>query len=260
MDWVLAGVGVAAVLAVAGSVVVIVGHPRSHPERVTEPESERALAAVGAPAPPIPVPASAPPPALPDPDVSRRAFLRRAAATAAGTALLGIGAAYLSFMWPRVKGGFGNDIDAGDATALLARVLQPDGTITPAFIPEARSWVVPLSDEQLAVSGFGVDTVAGGLVAVPDLCPPRLPGALVLVVPGLRVPVPLVQVLGRRRVLLGAGDAQPRPIPCFRRRRESVRHRHRIAGVDRPVTAPQRPVPVGPPLRVSRPGPDRPRR
>lgn len=80
MDWVLAGVGVAAVLAVAGSVVVIVGHPRSHPERVTEPESERALAAVGAPAPPIPVPASAPPPALPDPDVSRRAFLRRAAA------------------------------------------------------------------------------------------------------------------------------------------------------------------------------------
>ncbi len=103
--------------------------------------------------------------------VNRRMFLNRALGSVFFFWLAGMGAAYLSFMWPRVSGGFGADIDAGDADALLASVLNSDGTVTPLFLPEARSWIVPISEESLANSQFADNgTVAGGLVALFQTC------------------------------------------------------------------------------------------
>lgn len=103
--------------------------------------------------------------------VNRRSFLKRAMGSMFGFWLAGMGAAYLSFMWPKVKGGFGSDIDAGDAAEILGTVLNADGTVTPLFVPEARSWVIPLSEGDTAGSQFeGNGTVAGGLVALYQTC------------------------------------------------------------------------------------------
>ncbi len=102
--------------------------------------------------------------------VTRRNFLKKATFTTFFVWLATMGAGYLSFMWPKVKGGFGADIDAGDATEILSQVLQADGSVTPLFIPEGRAYVIPLTDEQLAASEFEDTTVASGLVALFQTC------------------------------------------------------------------------------------------
>lgn len=103
--------------------------------------------------------------------ILRRQFLNRAMA---GTffSVLGIfGLASFGFMWPRVKGGFGADIDAGDADEIRNAVFNADGSVTPLFWPEAKSWIVPISDSQEAGSQFSDNaTVAGGLAALWQKC------------------------------------------------------------------------------------------
>lgn len=103
--------------------------------------------------------------------VLRRQFLNRAMAGTFFSVLGVFGLASLSFAWPRVKGGFGADIDAGDVDEIRTAIFNADGSITPLFWPEAKTWIVPVDDAQQSGSQF-VDnaTVAGGLMAVWQKC------------------------------------------------------------------------------------------
>lgn len=92
--------------------------------------------------------------------VSRRMFFTRALA-GSFFGLIGIfGLASFAFAWPRVKGGFGSDVDAGSVDELKAKIFQADGSITPVFWPEAKSWIVPISAGALAGSQFADASVA----------------------------------------------------------------------------------------------------
>jgi cytochrome b6-f complex iron-sulfur subunit len=72
--------------------------------------------------------------------VSRRQFLNRAA-TASFTAFLGFfGMATLSFLWPKLTGGFGTTITVGDHEELLKQI-GPDAGFKPLFVPEGRFWL-----------------------------------------------------------------------------------------------------------------------
>ena len=72
--------------------------------------------------------------------VSRRQFLNRAW-TASFTAFLGFfGMSSLSFLWPKLTGGFGTKINAGDYEDILSKV-GPDGGFIPLFIPEGRFYL-----------------------------------------------------------------------------------------------------------------------
>lgn len=72
--------------------------------------------------------------------VSRRQFLNRAW-TASFTAFLGFfGMSSLSFLWPKLTGGFGTKIDAGNYEDILAEVGPANGFL-PKFIAEGRFWL-----------------------------------------------------------------------------------------------------------------------
>ncbi len=103
--------------------------------------------------------------------VTRRMFLNRALLAMWGTFLAGFGMSAFAFMWPKVKGGFGADIDGGDADEILAKVLNADGTISPLFLPEARAYVIPMLPESVTGSQFeGNSTVDHNLVALYQTC------------------------------------------------------------------------------------------
>jgi len=72
--------------------------------------------------------------------VSRRQFLNRAW-TASFSAFLGFfGMATLSFLWPKLTGGFGTQITVGDYEELL-KMVGPDNDYKPLFIAEGRFWL-----------------------------------------------------------------------------------------------------------------------
>jgi cytochrome b6-f complex iron-sulfur subunit len=72
--------------------------------------------------------------------VSRRQFLNRAW-TASFMGFLGLfGMSTLSFLWPKLLGGFGTVINAGNYDDLISEV-GPDGGFKPKFIPEGRFWL-----------------------------------------------------------------------------------------------------------------------
>ncbi|MGH8935476.1 MAG: ubiquinol-cytochrome c reductase iron-sulfur subunit [Acidimicrobiia bacterium] len=105
--------------------------------------------------------------------VTRRQFFNRALLTAFGAYLALMGLSMLAFFWPKLGGGFGADIDAGDVDELLGRLRQADGTIAAAggYIPEARAYVVPFSDDETAGTAFeGTSVVAGGVTALYQRC------------------------------------------------------------------------------------------
>jgi cytochrome b6-f complex iron-sulfur subunit len=87
------------------------------------------------------VPPAALKPLTPDQlGVSRRQFLNRAW-TASFSAFLGFfGMGTLSFLWPKLTGGFGTKITAGDYEDILSKV-GPGGGFTPLFIPEGRFYL-----------------------------------------------------------------------------------------------------------------------
>ena len=73
--------------------------------------------------------------------VSRRQFLNRSW-TASFTAFLGFfGMSSLSFLWPKLTGGFGTRINAGNYDDIIAQV-GPAGGFKPLFIPEGRFYLV----------------------------------------------------------------------------------------------------------------------
>ncbi|MDQ3785030.1 MAG: Rieske 2Fe-2S domain-containing protein [Actinomycetota bacterium] len=72
--------------------------------------------------------------------VSRRMFLNRAWTATFATFLGFFGMSTLSFLWPKLSGGFGTSITAGDAAEILKQV-GPDGGYKPLFNPEGRFWL-----------------------------------------------------------------------------------------------------------------------
>lgn len=101
--------------------------------------------------------------------VSRRQFFNRALLATFGSFLALMGVDSLAFLWPKLSGGFGADIDAGAVSDLQAQSVTPDGSIIPVFIPEARAYVVPaptsLSEQ---FEGRGVE--AAGMMALFQRC------------------------------------------------------------------------------------------
>lgn len=72
--------------------------------------------------------------------VSRRQFLNRAL-TASFSAFLGFfGMATLSFLWPKLTGGFGTKITVGDYEEIL-KTIGPEGGFKPLFVAEGRFWL-----------------------------------------------------------------------------------------------------------------------
>jgi cytochrome b6-f complex iron-sulfur subunit len=79
--------------------------------------------------------------------------------------------AWLGFLWPKVSGGFGSKVDAGKIEDLKNQIIQADGSVIPAFIPEARAYVLPFSESTAGDSQFtDGSTIADGLVAVYQRC------------------------------------------------------------------------------------------
>lgn len=103
---------------------------------------------------------------------NRRQFFGKAMAMMFFAYLGTLGLSTLSMMWPVVSGGFGADIDLGDADELLAAVRLPDGSVSPLFWAEARAWIVPVNEDEIDGSQFQENaTVVGGLTALFMTCP-----------------------------------------------------------------------------------------
>ena len=101
--------------------------------------------------------------------VTRRQFFNRSLA-AMSVAWFGImGIEILAFLWPKITGGFGSDVDAGAAADLVPEMTDAAGLITPAFIPDARAYVVPAPAE-MSEQFADNDVVAGGLMALYQRC------------------------------------------------------------------------------------------
>ncbi len=100
--------------------------------------------------------------------VTRRQFFNRALS---GTffAFLGlVGINSLAFMWPKLSGGFGTDVDAGTVADIQNQTVAADGSIVPVFVPEARAYVVPSPVVPESMEGDGVE--AAGLMALFQRC------------------------------------------------------------------------------------------
>lgn len=102
--------------------------------------------------------------------VNRRQFFNRAISATFGSFLAVLGVELLAFMWPKLKGGFGADIDAGAVSDLLLGTRTSSGGVVPAFIPEAKAYVVPVDDQNLSKQFVGKGVAAGGLMALYQRC------------------------------------------------------------------------------------------
>lgn len=102
--------------------------------------------------------------------VSRRQFFNRALGATFGSFVAVLGIELLAFMWPKLKGGFGATIDAGAVSELLVATRSNDGGTIPAFIPEARAYVVPVNETNLSDQFEGRGVAAGGLMALYQRC------------------------------------------------------------------------------------------
>lgn len=101
--------------------------------------------------------------------VSRRQFFNRAITATFGSFLGLFGLYGLAFFWPRLTGGFGSDVDAGPVNDLAAQTVNPDGTIGPVFVPEARAYVVP-SPDTVPEQFEGKSVEAAGFMALFQRC------------------------------------------------------------------------------------------
>ena len=94
--------------------------------------------------------------------VTRRKFLNRALYAVFGLFLAQFALGALMYVWPRLKGGFGTPINAGNVNDLKAS-LTDGGTIVPVFVPAAQAWIVPFEMSELSGSSYeGVPFVVAG--------------------------------------------------------------------------------------------------
>ncbi|MGH8912462.1 MAG: ubiquinol-cytochrome c reductase iron-sulfur subunit [Acidimicrobiia bacterium] len=101
--------------------------------------------------------------------VTRRQFFNRALGTTFGVWSAGLGIGFLAFLWPRVTGGFGADIIAGDILDIEDQVRTSDGAVVPLFVPEARAYVVP-APPTLSEQFEGRSVEGAGLMALYQRC------------------------------------------------------------------------------------------
>jgi cytochrome b6-f complex iron-sulfur subunit len=101
--------------------------------------------------------------------VSRRQFFNRAILATFGAFMGLLGVDILAFLWPKLTGGFGADIDAGAVGDLSAATVTSDGAIVPVFIPEARAYIVP-APSSLSDQYEGRSVEAAGLMALFQRC------------------------------------------------------------------------------------------
>jgi cytochrome b6-f complex iron-sulfur subunit len=102
--------------------------------------------------------------------VNRRMFFNRAILGFFGASLGFFGLASLAFLWPKLKGGFGTPVSAGNINDLRAEVIQSDGTIKPKPIPSAQAWIVPFrGDVTKSILADVADTVIVGVGAEPGI-------------------------------------------------------------------------------------------
>ena len=101
--------------------------------------------------------------------VTRRQFFNRALGVTFGTYSALLGTSMLAFVWPRISGGFGADVNAGAVSDLLDQAVNDDGSITPVFVPEARAYVVPAPDD-LSEQFADKDVAAAGVMALWQKC------------------------------------------------------------------------------------------
>jgi cytochrome b6-f complex iron-sulfur subunit len=101
--------------------------------------------------------------------VTRRQFFNRALGVTFGTFSGLLGTSMLAFAWPRISGGFGSDVNAGQVRDLLDQAINDDGSITPVFVPEARAYVVPGPDA-LSAQFDGKSVEAAGVMAIWQKC------------------------------------------------------------------------------------------
>jgi cytochrome b6-f complex iron-sulfur subunit len=100
--------------------------------------------------------------------ITRRTFFNRALGATFGTFVGVLALDMLAFMWPKVSGGFGSDVNVGKPNDLLALAVNDDGSVTPVFIPEARAYIVPAP--ALSAQFLGVNVDAEGLMALYQRC------------------------------------------------------------------------------------------
>ena len=102
--------------------------------------------------------------------VTRRQFFNRAI-SATFFAFLGMqGIYYLAFMWPKLRGGFGSDVDAGDIGEIQTAVFASDGSILPLFVPEAKAYIVPAPSSSVSEQFAGQSVATDNLMALFQRC------------------------------------------------------------------------------------------
>jgi len=102
---------------------------------------------------------------------TRRQFLNRGIWTSWGAFLAFFGISSLAFMWPRLSGGFGGKIDAGNIAEIKDAIFQEDGTIEPFYVAEAKTYVVPFNEGLIGETDFdGIDVVVEGLTGLWQKC------------------------------------------------------------------------------------------
>jgi len=206
-DWILVGVAVFAILGAVGAFTIAFRRTRAErpdptagvsaetrradrsmvgvrvaPIEIREEEPAEEIVEVEEPPPaeePVPVPSGAGVEVVEtqrvvevtteESGVSRRQFFNRAITATFGSFLALQGVYYLAFFWPKLTGGFGSDVDAGSVEDITALTVNPDGSIAPVFVPEARAYVVPAPDD-LSEQFDGRDVAAAGLMALFQRC------------------------------------------------------------------------------------------
>ena len=102
--------------------------------------------------------------------VSRRQFFNRAL-SATFFAFLGMqGVYYLAFFWPKLSGGFGSDVDAGEIGEIQTAVFASDGSILPLFVPEAKAYIVPAPASSVSEQFEGKSVTTDNLMALFQRC------------------------------------------------------------------------------------------
>jgi len=101
--------------------------------------------------------------------VSRRQFFNRALNSMFFVFLGVLSMSSLAFFWPKLRGGFGSDVDAGNVGDIRAAGTASDGSVVPVFVPEARAYVVP-APSSLSEQFEDRSVEAGGLMALFQRC------------------------------------------------------------------------------------------
>ncbi len=101
--------------------------------------------------------------------VTRRQFFNRSLGSLFGLWGAGLGISFLAFLWPRVTGGFGADINAGAIPDIQGQLHTSDGGVLPLFIPEARAYIVP-GPATLSAEFEGKKVEAADMMALYQRC------------------------------------------------------------------------------------------